>query len=108
MAVFFLTEQVLFRLFFWYREQTDNRIIILILVLNLFKPNQSYTAMMAQRPDRRGWDKVAYEKHLERLNNSKSTIDNSPPKINPMLKRVGIEKVRFLKIMPVNYSASAS
>jgi hypothetical protein len=45
---------------------------------------------MAQRPDRRGLDKKAYEKHVERLNNIKGTIDVSPPKsIFTMPKRGG-------------------
>lgn len=37
-------------------------------------------SMKSQRPDRRGWDKVAYEKHVDRLNNMKSSIDLKPPK----------------------------
>ena len=51
--------------------------------------------MMAQRPDRRGLDKKAYEKHLERLNNIKSAIDVSPPKTFTMPKRE-TDKVIFL------------
>ena len=49
---------------------------------------------MAQRPDRRGLDKKAYEKHIERLNNIKGTIDVSPPKsVFTMPKRGEIVQV---------------
>lgn len=35
---------------------------------------------MTGRPDRRGYDKLCYEAHLDRLKSIKPNIDNSLPK----------------------------
>lgn len=50
---------------------------------------------MFKRPDRQGWDKVAYQKHLERLNATKSSIENTPPKAYPISNKAEIEKVKL-------------
>jgi len=43
--------------------------------------------MVKTRPERSGYKKILYDKHLERLKNSKSVIDIGPPRVFPYVNK---------------------
>lgn len=53
-----------------------------------------------RRPDRRGFDKLMYEQHVERIKSMKGTVDNKPPRPHPLSNKSEIDKVRCSQINP--------
>ena len=47
-----------------------------------------------QRPERKSYDKILYEQHIERLKNMLPTIDNSTPRQHPYNTRRLRERIR--------------
>ena len=52
-------------------------------------------ALARGRPDRKGYDKLSYEQHVERLKSMKPTVDNAPPRPHPLSNKREIDKVRI-------------
>ena len=46
-----------------------------------------------QRPDRKGFDKLLYEQHVERIRSMKPSVDNHPPRPHPLSNKCEIDKV---------------
>ena len=45
------------------------------------------------RPDRKGYEKLSYDQHVERLKSMKPTVDNAPPRPHPLSNKRELEKV---------------
>jgi hypothetical protein len=52
--------------------------------------------MAYSRSDRRGFDKLLYEQHVERIRSVKGTVDNKPPRPHPLSNKNEIDKVTQL------------
>lgn len=48
-----------------------------------------------QRPDRKGFDKLLYEQHVERIRSMKPSVDNHPPRPHPLGNKCEIDKVIY-------------
>ena len=55
--------------------------------------------MSRTRPERRGYDKLNFEQHLERLSNMKATVDCAPPHQSPWTNRLEMEKRRHQAVV---------
>ncbi len=51
--------------------------------------------MSRVRPERRGYAKLNYEQHLERLKNMKPTVECGPPREHPFSNKREQDKVLF-------------
>ena len=45
------------------------------------------------RPERKGYDKVCFQQHVERVHSMKSTIDCGPPRPHPLSNKREMDKV---------------
>lgn len=54
------------------------------------------------RPERRGYDKILYEQHLERVSSVKHVIDTSAPRQHPFNHRSLRERIAKLKRIDVD------
>lgn len=51
--------------------------------------------MARVRPERRGYEKLTYEQHVERVNSMKPTVDCGPPRAHPLSNKREMDKVRI-------------
>ncbi len=47
------------------------------------------------RPERKGYEKLNYEQHTERLRTIKSTVDCGPPRAHPLSNKREMDKVKI-------------
>ena len=66
--------------------------------------------MSRVRPERRGYAKLNYEQHLERLKNMKPTVECGPPREHPFSNKREQDKVLFNNLLThlLNYLLSYS
>lgn len=47
------------------------------------------------RPERKGWEKISFQQHVDRVKKSTPTVDCGPPRPHPLGNRREMEKVRL-------------
>ena len=52
-------------------------------------------ASRSKRPDRRGFEKLMYEQHVERIKTMKASVDTNPPRPHPLSNKSEIDKVNI-------------
>lgn len=52
------------------------------------------------RPERKGYDKIIFQQHLDRIKNVKCMVDSGPPREHPLSNKREMEKVsrHFLEL----------
>jgi hypothetical protein len=56
------------------------------------------------RPERKGWDVVTYQQHIDRVKTMKSTVDCGPPRPHPLGNRREMEKRRYDNLIALDNS----
>ena len=54
--------------------------------------------MIRGRSERRGYEKILYEQHVERVRHMKGTVDVGPPRVHPLGNKGELDKVFFIEL----------
>ena len=58
--------------------------------------------MAGTRPERRGYDAIIYQQHLDRIKSMKPTVDSGPPREHPFSNKREMEKLRFTSMIEMD------
>lgn len=54
------------------------------------------------RPERKGYDVIIYQQHVDRLRKMQPTVDAGPPREHPLSNKREMDKVRPLSFSPLS------
>jgi hypothetical protein len=55
--------------------------------------------MAGRRPERRGYEEIVYQQHLDRIKGMKPTVDAGPPREHPFSNKREMEKLRYTSVI---------
>ena len=58
--------------------------------------------MAARRPERRGYESIIYQQHLERIKTMLPTVDAGPPREHPFSNKREMEKQRYVAVIEMD------